>query len=481
MTPILTPAISTVLLRTQSDEKLVALVAAGHERAFEALCDRHRPALARSLRRIMPPSRVDDALQQTFLSAWTALAGGTEVRAVVPWLHRIARNAASTALARPGYDHAELEEALHLTPGPEEDLERRDVVRRTLRGVAALPERQREALLAVAVEGRPHAQVAAELGMTEPAVRQLVRRARTSLRTAVGAIVPTPLISWALTAGGHVATADGVAGAAIGAGGTSVVATALKIGAVVAAVSTPVVHHAVTTGGHHAPARPAVAMIAAGSAGARALPAGASPAATAAARAAAHLRAATGSASTPGAGVTAAGAPPSRLPSRARAHLPAGSTGPVTLPAAAALPATMPHPAPAALPVHAALPATASRQHLTMAQWLTLLAMQQRARRTTGTTTAPTSSPYGSPSGRRRPDGDRWPTGGGTTTTTTTSSTTSAPAPAPSPATTTGTATTDTPATTTGTSTTTSTTSTTASPASTTTTPRAAPPAPAAP
>ena len=36
----MTPHVSTTLLRTQSDERLVKLTAAGHDRAFEAIVDR---------------------------------------------------------------------------------------------------------------------------------------------------------------------------------------------------------------------------------------------------------------------------------------------------------------------------------------------------------------------------------------------------------------------------------------------------------
>jgi len=49
----------------------------------------------------------------------------------------------------------------------------------------ALGPDERTALLAVAVDGRAHSDVAEELGLTDGAVRQLVHRARTTLRGAV--------------------------------------------------------------------------------------------------------------------------------------------------------------------------------------------------------------------------------------------------------------------------------------------------------
>ena len=72
-------------------------------------------------------------------------------------------------------------------------MERRAVVRQTLTGLAALPERQREALLKIAVEGRSQEEVALALGVSEGAVRQLVHRARLTLRAAATVLVPMPL------------------------------------------------------------------------------------------------------------------------------------------------------------------------------------------------------------------------------------------------------------------------------------------------
>jgi RNA polymerase sigma factor (sigma-70 family) len=240
----MTPVLTTVLLRTQSDQRLLALAHDGHERAFAAIDDRYRHQLARALRRFLPAARIDDVVQQTFISAWKAIAKGAEVADLQAWLHRIARNAALADLKRPGYDHAELHDALRISAGPEDVIEQRDVVRRTLQGVAALPERQRAALLAVAVEGRASQDVALELGASDTATRQLVARARASLRAAATAITPAPVLTWALQAGHTAAAGEGLAGTALGAGGATVL---LKTGAVVAAIgvaaSAPVAIH----------------------------------------------------------------------------------------------------------------------------------------------------------------------------------------------------------------------------------------------
>ena len=69
-------------------------------------------------------------------------------------------------------------------------------LRRTLAGVAALPERQREALLRTAVEGRSQEEVARALGLSHGAVAQLVMRGRRTLRAAATALTPPWLFDW---------------------------------------------------------------------------------------------------------------------------------------------------------------------------------------------------------------------------------------------------------------------------------------------
>src|SRR3954471_21183363 len=225
--PILSP--TSVLLRTQSDDRLVELARAGHERAFEAIVERYRGALLRASRRYLPEARAEDALQQAYISAWSALQRGDEVRDLRAWLYRIVHNTALNQLRVSGYDYAELDDALRGTEAPQEQMERRAVVRQTLTGLAALPGRQRDALLRIAIEGRSQEEVARELGVTEGAVRQLVHRARLTLRAAATAVIPLPVAEWAAAAGGSGAgapTAERIAELIAGTGASAFVAKA---------------------------------------------------------------------------------------------------------------------------------------------------------------------------------------------------------------------------------------------------------------
>src|SRR4051812_8739511 len=134
---------SNVLLRTQSDSRLLALARDGHERAFEAIVERYRRQLMRTCRRVLPEARAEDALQHALLAAWTAIERGDEIRELRPWLHRIAHRTALNQLRVAGYDFDELHDSLRITDGPDDELERRAVMRHTLAGLASLPERQR--------------------------------------------------------------------------------------------------------------------------------------------------------------------------------------------------------------------------------------------------------------------------------------------------------------------------------------------------
>jgi RNA polymerase sigma factor (sigma-70 family) len=230
------PIVSTTILRAQTDARLIALTRQGHEPAFETIVQRYRKSVLRYCRRFLPEARAEDALQQAFLNAWAALRGGAEVTDLRRWLYRVAHNAALDAASKAGYDYEEFTEALRLSPAPEAEVERRLVMRRTLTGLAALPARQREALLRTAVHGESQAEIARDLRVSEPAVGQLVHRARAAMRSAISALIPVPLVNWAVGLGGHPpiamddAVRDLVAGSSA-AGGASV---ALKAGGVVA-------------------------------------------------------------------------------------------------------------------------------------------------------------------------------------------------------------------------------------------------------
>src|SRR5438132_12997839 len=116
--------LSRALLRSQSDERLLALVNQGQERAFEVIVERYRKPLERYCYRLLANGQSEDAVQQTFLGAWTALRAGADVRDPRAWLFRIAHNAALNTARQARHGHDELQESLPSTDDVPAELER---------------------------------------------------------------------------------------------------------------------------------------------------------------------------------------------------------------------------------------------------------------------------------------------------------------------------------------------------------------------
>ena len=183
------------VLSTQSDERLVDLVRAGSKPAFETIVERYRRALMRYVSRLLPPERAEDVVQQSFVSAYEAMhRGGAELN-LKPWLYRIAHNTALNALRDRGLRHDELDERIDGVERPDQAFERSQGLRDVLVAVQALPDRQRDAIVLRELEGRSYEEIAVALGVTDGAVRQLLNRARNSLRATAAAITPMPLVT----------------------------------------------------------------------------------------------------------------------------------------------------------------------------------------------------------------------------------------------------------------------------------------------
>lgn len=223
---------------------------------------RYRRSLLRYCRSMrLSDARAEDVLQQVFLQAWLALARGTEVRDLKAWLYRIVHNAAVNATRgaseRP---HSELTDVLQASAASvgESELERHVAVRDALGDVAALPQMQRQAIFLTAFDGQSHEEVASALGITHGALRGLLYRARSTLRSAAAALTPPPLLAWA--SGGEGAgrpTAERLAELTAGAGGAGMAGLFLK-GAVVAVTAGAVATGAtVVQQRHHGTRHPA--------------------------------------------------------------------------------------------------------------------------------------------------------------------------------------------------------------------------------
>jgi RNA polymerase sigma factor (sigma-70 family) len=183
-------SVTAPLLRLRSDEQLVALFRAGNEAAFSVIHDRYRQRLFAYARQMLDGSRQDaeDALQDVFLRAYSSLRTSDRPLSLRAWLYRVAHNRCIDHLRRPVPPAIDLfETSRKPLYDPIAEAERRDDLRRLVEDVRRLPDQQRSALLMREIDGLSYAELGAALGISLPAVKSLLVRARISLVEAVEA------------------------------------------------------------------------------------------------------------------------------------------------------------------------------------------------------------------------------------------------------------------------------------------------------
>jgi RNA polymerase sigma factor (sigma-70 family) len=170
--------------RGSSDQRLVARVASGDDRAFEEIFDCYGPALL-SFCTHMLGSREwgEDALQLTFVAAYKALRRGGCDGALRPWLYAIARNRCVSELrARreiPDSDRVSAER--RDLDGPASLFERREQLREIVEDIQRLPADQRAALVMFELGDQSHEEIASVLGVRRDKVKALIFQAREGL------------------------------------------------------------------------------------------------------------------------------------------------------------------------------------------------------------------------------------------------------------------------------------------------------------
>jgi RNA polymerase sigma factor (sigma-70 family) len=168
-----------------------------HEDRFEDLVKLHRGELTRYAVRHLgeQASMAEDVVQEALLNAHRAMIAGTDPAHPRAWLFTIVRNAAINASrsAKPTNaiedGHASADQAVAAA------VEQSEWIDWLMGAVGQLPERQRDALVGRAFEGRSYSDIAARQQTTIPAVKSLLVRARRALSadssfSAVGAGTP---------------------------------------------------------------------------------------------------------------------------------------------------------------------------------------------------------------------------------------------------------------------------------------------------
>ncbi len=180
---------ATPLLRLRSDEQLVALFRAGYDEAFRVIHDRYRQRLFAYTRQMLPHRQdAEDALQDIFVRAYAGLRANHRELALRAWLYRVAHNRCIDELRRPAPPPPEVIQLLRApVHDPIAEADQRESLRRLIADVRRLPDQQRSALLMRELGGMSYADLSAALGVTVPAVKSLLVRARLALGQALEA------------------------------------------------------------------------------------------------------------------------------------------------------------------------------------------------------------------------------------------------------------------------------------------------------
>ena len=172
------------MLRLQPDEKLVALMREGHDRAFEVLFNRYQSRLLAFCRHMVgSPQDAEDVLQEVFVAAHAAILADSRPINARPWLYRIARNRCLNHLRKPTADGVDSMDVHPHENGTStlEQVQRREELRAIVSDVHELPETQRTALVLREIDDLSYTDIAQAMGTTLPSVKSLLVRARMSL------------------------------------------------------------------------------------------------------------------------------------------------------------------------------------------------------------------------------------------------------------------------------------------------------------
>jgi RNA polymerase sigma-70 factor (ECF subfamily) len=160
-------------------------VARGDQQAYRELAQRYLTPILRYAARILGDvAEGEDVAQETFLRLWQQ-AARYEPRAAKPstWIYRIAHNLCVDRLRRRrevASEAAAQQASSELRASA--DLDRKELAAALERALAALPERQRAAVVLVHHEGLSQAEVAVVLECNVEAVESLLARGRRTLR-----------------------------------------------------------------------------------------------------------------------------------------------------------------------------------------------------------------------------------------------------------------------------------------------------------
>ena len=167
----------------------ITRAASGDRAAQAALVNRNMPIVFRvAYRMLQDRAEAEDVTQETFLRAWKAIPDWQPKAKFSTWACTVALNLCRDRLRKKKpVLMDELPDRVDPELQPDESLESQQALQRIDEKIAALPERQREALTLCALEGMTNIEAAASMDVSVRALESLLARARRSLRAGLSA------------------------------------------------------------------------------------------------------------------------------------------------------------------------------------------------------------------------------------------------------------------------------------------------------
>jgi RNA polymerase sigma-70 factor, ECF subfamily len=176
------------------DVRLMRLIGRGDTAALEELIEKHQSLVAGTVARMLGSnSDVEDIAQQVFIRVWKSARRYVPRAKFTTWLLKITRNLVFNELRRtkrhahvplqpePGAEDSPLKDDMN--PAPDTSLLELELQRKIEEAIMQLPETQRMALVLRRYEQLSYEQIGEVLDLSVPAVKSVLFRARTELRS----------------------------------------------------------------------------------------------------------------------------------------------------------------------------------------------------------------------------------------------------------------------------------------------------------
>jgi len=178
-----------------TDEELMAAIADGDHAAFRILVERHQKLVIGTVARMIGTADAEDVAQQVFLNVWRSAPRWRPEAKVTTWVMTIAkrlvfnesRRRSRTRVVPQDDGKGALPEFPDASPGPDRRILDHELHGAVEAAMASLGEKERLAVVLRRHEGMPYEEIAHVLGISVPAVKSLLFRARNTLRQKLSA------------------------------------------------------------------------------------------------------------------------------------------------------------------------------------------------------------------------------------------------------------------------------------------------------